>query len=154
MTAAAPNIIESPIDRLLDRLDKVKRTGPDRWIACCPAHPDKHPTLSVRELADGRVLAHCFAGCAIGEIVDAVGLELSDLYPATDREIHGKPPERRPFNAGDVLKVLANESMIVAVAGGTIEQGGELSADDVARLALANERIQAALDYAGVRYGR
>jgi len=47
---------------VLDRLDKVKQTGPDRWIACCPAHDDKSPSLAVRELDDGRILLHDFGG--------------------------------------------------------------------------------------------
>ncbi|MSQ55589.1 MAG: DNA primase, partial [Betaproteobacteria bacterium] len=29
---------------LLDRLDGVRATGPGRWIAQCPAHPDKRPS--------------------------------------------------------------------------------------------------------------
>ena len=37
------------VTNLLSTLNKVKQTGPGRWIACCPAHVDKHPSLSVRE---------------------------------------------------------------------------------------------------------
>ena len=67
--------------KLLDRLEKVRKTGPGRWIACCPAHDDHSPSLALRELDDGRVLVHCFAGCSAHEIVSAVGLDLSDLFP-------------------------------------------------------------------------
>lgn len=63
-------------DALLSRLDKVKRTGPDKWVARCPAHDDRGPSLAVRELEDGRVLVHCFAGCGADEVVGAVGLEM------------------------------------------------------------------------------
>ena len=49
----------------LDRLDGVKRTGAGRWLARCPAHDDKRASLAVRELDDGRVLVHDFAGCAV-----------------------------------------------------------------------------------------
>jgi hypothetical protein len=38
------------------------------YIARCPAHPDKSPSLSLREGNDGRMLLHCFAGCAVPEI--------------------------------------------------------------------------------------
>ncbi len=41
-------------DVLLSRLDGACRTGPGRWIARCPAHDDRHPSLAVRELEDGR----------------------------------------------------------------------------------------------------
>jgi hypothetical protein len=44
---------------LLDHLERVKQTGPGRWIARCPAHEDRSPSLSVRELEDGRLLRLC-----------------------------------------------------------------------------------------------
>jgi hypothetical protein len=34
-------------------------------MACCPAHDDRNPSLSVRRAPDGRVLVHCFAGCSL-----------------------------------------------------------------------------------------
>ena len=71
----------SAAPRLLDRLSKVKQTGQDRWVACCPAHGDKSPSLSVREVED-RLLIHCFAGCAVHDVLGAVGLELRDLFDA------------------------------------------------------------------------
>jgi hypothetical protein len=43
-------------DVLLDKLDGVRPTGAGRWIAKCPAHEDRHASLSVRELDDGHVL--------------------------------------------------------------------------------------------------
>jgi hypothetical protein len=67
-------------ERVLDRLDGVKQTAPDRWIARCPAHEDRSPSLSIRQIGDGRVLLHCFSGCQIGDILAAIGLELRDLY--------------------------------------------------------------------------
>ena len=60
---------------LLSQLDGVKRTGTGRWLARCPAHADKHPSLAIRELDDGRVLANCFAGCSIESVLSAVRLD-------------------------------------------------------------------------------
>lgn len=68
------------IEKILDRLQGVKRIG-KRWVATCPAHEDKSPSLSLTEAQDGRVLLHCFAGCSAFDVVSAVGLELSDLFP-------------------------------------------------------------------------
>ena len=37
-------------DTLLSRLDKVKLTGPDKWVARCPAHDDRGPSLGDHKL--------------------------------------------------------------------------------------------------------
>jgi hypothetical protein len=38
-------------------------------MACCPAHDDRNPSLSVRRAPDGRVLVHCFAGCSLDAVL-------------------------------------------------------------------------------------
>jgi hypothetical protein len=47
-------------------------------MARCPAHPDRNPSLSV-SVKEGRVLLHCFAGCAPEAVLGAVGLTWKDL---------------------------------------------------------------------------
>ncbi|MBN6742209.1 hypothetical protein JKG47_17095 [Acidithiobacillus sp. MC6.1] len=54
----------APIDKVLSALDGVKKTGPDKWIARCPAHDDKRPSLSVKQADDGKVLFKCWSGCS------------------------------------------------------------------------------------------
>ena len=137
-------------DNLLSKLDKVRRTGKGTWIARCPAHADKGPSLNIRETDDGKVLVRCFAECSVHEILDAVGLEISDLFPP--RQHHGKP-ERRPFPAVDVLRCVAFEALIVITAARSIANGEALGSDDYKRLLLAAERIQRALTAAGVNHG-
>ncbi len=127
-------------DTLLARLDGVRQTGSGRWIGRCASHQDKMPSLSIRELDDGRILLHCFAGCSIQEVLGALGLEFDALYPA--KPLEHAPRERRPFPAADVLRALADEAMLVAVAAANLAQGVELSQADRARLLLAAERIQ------------
>ena len=143
------------IDDLLSRLDKVRKTGPGRWIARCPAHDDKSPSLSIRELEDGRILIHCHCGCSPADVLAAVGLEFSDLFPSDSRAIGHANPERRPFPAADVLRALNREVLIVAAAAGFLLEGRPLSDEDRERLGLAFERIQEAVAYSGVNaYGR
>lgn len=45
------------------------------WLERCPAHPDREPSLSVGAGEGGRLLLHCFAGCAFREIVHALADE-------------------------------------------------------------------------------
>jgi hypothetical protein len=66
---------------LLDRLHRIKQTAPGRWIAACPSHPDRRPSLSIREVDDGRVLIKCFAGCGAIDVLDSLGLSWAALFP-------------------------------------------------------------------------
>jgi hypothetical protein len=87
----------SAIDKVLDRLQAVKRTGEGRWMARCPAHPDKTPSLSIREMPDGRVLLYDFGGCGNGDVLSAMGLRMSDLFNGP--LAHHLPPIRGGFTA-------------------------------------------------------
>ena len=44
----------------------------DRGMACCPAHDDNNPSLSISHGEDGRLLWHCFAGCDQQSVYDAL----------------------------------------------------------------------------------
>ena len=135
-------------DILLSRLDRARQTGPGRWIARCPAHDDKHPSLTVRELDDGRVLTHCFAGCDVESVLAACGLTFDALYPERALGDH-KPRERRPFPAADVLCAIEFEALVVACAASTMAKGETLPESDRVRLMKAAERIGAAVEAGG-----
>jgi len=69
------------VDTLLSRLDKVRQRGRGQWLACCPAHEDKSPSLAIKSLSDGRILINCFAGCDSLSILQAIDLTMNDLFP-------------------------------------------------------------------------
>jgi len=132
-------------EALLSRLDRVRGTGPGRWIARCPAHGDRTPSLAIREIDDGRVLIHCFGGCSAPDVLAAVGLEMDALFPA---HRDGGKPQRRPFSAADALRCLAFEGVVVLLAARDVGAGRTLSSGDIERLAVAAGRINAALEVA------
>ena len=130
---------------LLSRLSGVRSTGRDRWIAKCPAHDDRSPSMTVRLLPDGRVLLHCFAGCDTGAVLDALGLTFGDLFPEPlTRE--AMPRIRGPFSAHEALQCLRTESAIVAITASDMAEGRSLSPADAARVATAAGRIASALE--------
>lgn len=127
-------------EALLSRLQKVRSTGTGTWLACCPAHDDRTPSLTVRECPDGRVLVHCFAGCGFEEIVRAAGVSIDELFPPRQASDF-KPGLQRRFPAADVLAALSAEAQIVRLAAANIAAGVTLADCDRDRLALAQERI-------------
>lgn len=80
---SAARQISAPVESLVSRLD-AKRSGKG-WMAKCPAHADRKPSLSVSEGNDGRVLLKCHAGCSTQEVLAAAGLTASDLFPSNGR---------------------------------------------------------------------
>jgi hypothetical protein len=133
--------------KLLSLLHNVKQTGRGRWIAPCPAHQDRRPSLNIRELDDGRVLIHDFAGCSASEVLAAVGLTLEDLFPERQAGYSGAK-EQRPWYAIDVLRCVAFEALLVSISANNIAKGGEISEFDRKRLLVAASRLQSAVEVA------
>jgi DNA primase len=131
-----------PVEALLSRLTKVRgRNG--SWTACCPAHEDKSPSLAIKEV-DGKVLVHCFGGCSVEQVVGAVGMDLTELFPPRTPDY--KPQPRAKFYAADLMRVIAMEARIVAVAAYDMGKGKTLPVTDLARLRQACQRINSALE--------
>ena len=68
------------LEQVLSQLKGV-RTSMHGWRACCPAHADRKPSLSIGLGEHGQVLLKCFAGCSLDSIVEAIGLTMTDLFP-------------------------------------------------------------------------
>lgn len=47
-----------------------ERAG-QNWVACCPAHDDRRPSLSISDV-NGKVLVHCHAGCDQRDVIAAL----------------------------------------------------------------------------------
>ena len=138
------------LDAILSLLEGARRTGRG-WTARCPAHADRQASLSVNEGHDGRILLHCFAGCSSLSVVHALGLELCDLFPArafrTDPTRSEQAEVRQWRQIADwraAVGVLGTEAAIVSVAGSELAKGQTLDARDLARLATAVQRSDAA----------
>ena len=143
MTAAA----------LLSRLDRVRKTGADRWVACCPCHAsDSKSSLAIRELPDGRVLLHDFGGCDVETVLGAVGLTIGDLFPEridTSAEARGDRRYRSrvaaPFPAADVLRAVVKDVLIAAtVTRGVADVGSATQGETSLLFTIAGRLARAA----------
>jgi hypothetical protein len=128
-------------DALLSRLDRVRRSGPDSHMASCPGslhrHGDRHPSLHVTETPEGTVLLRCFAGCEPAEIVAAVGLELSDLFPPrADAFTPGKPIRAKVFKPA-VFDLIQHEATVIWLIGCDLRKSRCISDGDYERLGKA-----------------
>lgn len=79
------------LDELLGRLQGVRQSGGE-YMALCPAHADDNASLGVTE-KDGRLLLKCFGGCETPDIVQALGIEMRDLF--TDARAKASVPKQK-----------------------------------------------------------
>ena len=128
-----------PVDKLLSRLERVTERSDGQYLACCPAHEDKSPSLSIKEVDGGRVLVYCFAGCSAAEVCASVGLELRDLFRVGESQQRYQVGPR--LSHGDLLALLATEANVVYLAADMLYHGKELSEQDRNRLEGAWSRI-------------
>jgi hypothetical protein len=138
----------SSVDVILGRLDGVRRSGRG-WVAKCPAHADRSPSLSIAEGDEGRTLVRCFGGCDVTDVLAALGLNLRDLFPerVCDLSPLGSAQRReavRVANAVAAANVLALEAGVVQIAAADTAQGKPLADTDRDRLAQAIDCIEAA----------
>ncbi len=68
-------------DGFLQLLDRVRPTSKG-WVASCPAHDDRHPSLTVRE-GDKGLLVKCWSGCDLQAICAALHIRVTDLFYKT-----------------------------------------------------------------------
>ena len=127
------------VNNLLSKLDKVKSTGNGKYLACCPAHPDRSPSLAIKQTDDEKLLLHCFSGCSVVDILAAIGLELSDLMPENPSYQKGNKPPR--FNKYELFDRLMHESIILCLAVRQLLNFQDLSAEDMARVSIAENVI-------------
>lgn len=126
------------INDVLARLQGVKKINSNSWVARCPAHKDKTPSLGLRELDDGRILMKCLAECETQSILDTIGLEFKDLFPERLGEF---ARERRPFPAHIVLEMIGRELDVIALCAGDLYHH-KLDEKDRQRLWTAITRVK------------
>jgi len=132
------------IESLLSHFDGVKETGHGRFVARCPAHDDRSPSLAIKDGDDGRVLVHCFAGCETEEVLSAIGLTFADVMPERVGSDHSYKPLRNRISARDALATLDHESLVVAIIGADFLEHKEIDNVTWSRLASAVERVNTA----------
>jgi hypothetical protein len=126
----------SPIDQLLPLLVGVRQVEPGVWSASCPTslhrRGDKSRGLRIREREDGALLLWCGAGCGAADIVGAVNLELSNLFPprAPDLDGTGRRPKAPPLSLRTVFEALELDLIAVSIAFADFAAGRPFSPED------------------------
>ena len=138
------------INNMLSKLNKVRKSGKD-YMACCPAHDDQSPSLSISETADGKILLHCFAGCDVAEVLSAMGVEMADLFPEPLKAEYGKKRKRVYFDKDTVFKIIEKDLLVFVLVANDLMNGYPINMDDRNQIAVSRQRIINAYE---VLYGK
>lgn len=87
------------LDEVVQRFE-AKRSGAG-YMACCPAHEDDKASLGLSQ-KDGKVLLHCFSGCATEDILRAKHLTMKDLFVSSNGNGHQRSPIVASYNYHDL----------------------------------------------------
>ena len=98
---------------------------------------------SVRETDNGLLLVHDFGGDSAVEILAAIDLSLTDLFPSAITD-QGRP-QSRPFAGVEALQGVARDCLIVCAAAAILRENKPLSATDFAAMIAAAGRIHDAV---------
>ena len=128
-----------PVELLLSRLERVRANRNGTWVPRCPAHDDRSPSLSIATGDNGKVLLHCFAGCGAADVVEAIGLELSSLFPETH---DWKGQRRTNVDYKALCHFIQHEITVLIIAAQKVRVGEVLTEDDQETLA----RVQKSLE--------
>lgn len=83
-------------------IDKSSKRS-DRVQAKCPCHNDKNASLTISHKGD-KTFLYCHAGCEINEILESVGLKMSDLFDKPLQVKEEKPKSTFDKNIEAVYK--------------------------------------------------
>ena len=120
------------IESILGRLDKVRKSGRDKWRAPCVVHGGKDLNMIISERSDGSVGAYCFVcGASAVDLADTLGLDRSEVF-APDSD----------YKAPVITKQMESEEkqdrMIIAMAAVT----PPVTLADKRRVQLAHSRLE------------
>ena len=120
------------VQAILNRLDKVRSSGQDKWRIPCPVHNGKDYNMSIKECSDGTVLAHCFVCGADGPaLCEALGLPLAEIFPPDNDYV-------RPAITKRMQQEALEDEFVISIAS----QQRKLTLEDKRRLRLAKARLE------------
>lgn len=119
------------VDEMISRLHNVKPRGKRAWLASCPAHEDRDPSLAITEADDGRILLKCFAGCTALDVIHSLGMEVKDLFPQHGLNPYGTMRKLEyEYNKKQHGMTRERAESVMLCFEGMVERGEKLSDED------------------------
>ncbi len=104
--------------------------------------------MSVTETDHGQLLIYCFAGCGAADVVEAVGLTMSDLFPPDEYINSVRGSSRKRVNYRAIVENARHAAILVHVVAAKLLNEGELALSDDERVIFegASEDLRRLID--------
>ena len=129
------------VNNLLNSLDRVRKMGPDRWLACCPAHNDKSRPW---RFANFLTVPYCFIASPVVLLTKSLAQLASTCRNCSPKNGAFVPRQKYPFSAREALAALVPETLMVALIGKQMSNGIRNDEKTQQALITAVSRISAA----------
>jgi hypothetical protein len=116
-------VSDKPINKVLDSVEDYSQRGDEYRTKCLSHNGTSDDSLSIKEAQNGDVLLHCHAGCENEEVVEALGLNMTDLF---SKNGHSSLPVTKPARTDLPADVIAVDEL----PGSIDEYFGFKDADD------------------------
>lgn len=135
------------VAEISSRAKEFKRVGDGRYMFSCLLHQDNTPSAALTIKQDGTVLMHCFSCGASGmDIVNALGIDPSSLFPQTDKLRYEKQG-RSGFSAWQLLHALEPDLVRLLVISNMLQEIEAMTEEDRAFIAGLVIRLSEAVSY-------
>lgn len=138
------------IEQLAARFDRVQWINDRKCRVSSPLRKDKTPSVYISEAADGKLLIHDFGGDSAVEILNAVGVELGQLFPASP-ETHYVKPSKERMAAQELIRYLRDDLNLILVFARMVQRGEKPIETDFVAIGKAIDRLHDGLSFGGVR---
>ena len=134
------NFTIDPFERVLARLDGVQRHGDDSARAFSPLGNKTSRSLSIGRGANGTVIMNDFAGHSVHDVLAAIGLTISDLFPQRDLRSMTREERSQLRQASMIprwrsaLEVLSHEATVLLIAADKMGNGDLLDDAELTRM--------------------
>ena len=141
-------VIMLTINDFISRLENVKVTRQDQWMANCPAHGGTNRKLAVKA-GNPKPKVNCLSqGCTQEDIYEAIGVRWFDFYPSKPSTQYDAYDNPKFVITREMINGMSHRLTMCIIAIADIMAGKELSDEDKADVLAALHDFQELMDAA------
>lgn len=92
-----------------------KRSGRGKWFAKCPCHNRNGKSLYITAKDLGKTTIYCFGGCDTRDVLAAMGLTFSDLFPDGKRDREAEKLAQKARDEAEAKRQQVKRELVLTI---------------------------------------